>query len=155
GLLKDSAGRWALCSMWGRACFRTERSAQRGSEAIMERFADFPLRARAYLVAWWALGIPTVVAALVFGPGLVRPPAAIQLRGDPAPPALQVLMPALLAAFFLGRKKVLLTRAQPGRGPGASLSVAMVTTWVVLLFLGLWSAVIASAVGEVGRGTVG
>jgi diguanylate cyclase (GGDEF)-like protein/putative nucleotidyltransferase with HDIG domain len=121
----------------------------------MDRFADFPLRARAYLLGCWALGIPTVVAALAFGSGLVRPAAAIHLRGDPASPAPLVLLPALLAAFCLGRKKVLLTRAQPGRGPGATLSVAMVTTWVVLLFLGLWPAVVASAVAEVGRGTVG
>jgi putative nucleotidyltransferase with HDIG domain len=120
----------------------------------MDRFADFPPRARAYLLGWWALGGPTVFIALLFCSGFAGLPAAFQFQGVPGPPTAVVLLPILGIAYCVGWKRVILTPALPGRAPGASMNVAFVTTYIVLLCLGPWPTVLAAAAGELGRGTL-
>jgi putative nucleotidyltransferase with HDIG domain len=121
----------------------------------MSPFSQLPPRARAYLFGWWALGAPTVLAAMVFCSGVAVLPAALRFPGVPAPPAAAVLLPLLLLAYSMSGKRVILTPALAGPGSGGSMNVAFVSTYTVLLCLGPWPAVLAAAAGEVGRGTLG
>jgi diguanylate cyclase (GGDEF)-like protein/putative nucleotidyltransferase with HDIG domain len=104
----------------------------------MNRFTDLPPRARAYVLGWWALGLPTLVIGV----------------GNSDRWQWPIMLPVAAAAFCLGATRVsLVTRLQLGRG--SSMSVGFVAIYLALLCIGLGPALIAAAAAEVGRGVLG
>jgi len=104
----------------------------------MNSFAALPVQARAYVIFWWSVGLPTLLGAFLSFEVARR----------------LLIVPLLAGAFYLGAKRVsLLTRVRLGRG--SSMSVSFVTIYLALVFLGIPAAILAAAAGEVGRGILG
>jgi diguanylate cyclase (GGDEF)-like protein/putative nucleotidyltransferase with HDIG domain len=121
----------------------------------MEQFREFPLRSRVYVIVWWILGL--IAGAAVLASAVLAAPALrhlfVGVEEFPAPPSFMLIL-LLAAAFCVGSRKVILTRSRAGSGPGGSMSVAFVTTYLTLLFFGIAEAVLAAIMAEMGRGAV-